>query len=131
MLFLFMIYYYQPDKLDPQGKKRKFIRYSEHSKGYVFIDEQSSENIIEFESQDVIFLENEFSRKIEIGQDFSLYEEQEQNDLIITNHLVHISEPPIVSCLSENKSVDDVELNSSQSQVIHINCIRIFFKVIF
>jgi hypothetical protein len=61
---------HQHDKLGPRGKKNIFIRYSEHFKGYVFIDEQSSGSVTEFESRDIIFLENEFSRKGEIVQDF-------------------------------------------------------------
>jgi hypothetical protein len=63
----------------------------------MFIGEQSSGSVIEFESRDVILLENKFSRKDEIVHDFSLYEVDEQNDLIVVNHLVHISEPPTVS----------------------------------
>jgi hypothetical protein len=58
---------HQHDKLGPRDKNSIFIRYSEHSKGYVFIDEQF---VTKFESRDVIFLENEFPRKDEIVQDF-------------------------------------------------------------
>ena len=47
-------------KLSARGKKCVFIRYSEHSKGYVFIGEHDSENLIEFESRDVTFLKNDF-----------------------------------------------------------------------
>ena len=37
------------EKLGPRGKKSIFIRYSEQSKGYVFIGEQEGGNITEFE----------------------------------------------------------------------------------
>jgi hypothetical protein len=39
--------------------------------------------------------------------------------LIITNHLVHLPEPPITSHLNGSKSVDDAEPNSVQSQIRH------------
>jgi len=117
---------HQHGKLGPRGKKSIFIRYSEHSKGYVFIGEQSSGSVTEFESRDVIFLENEFPRKGEIGQEFSLYEvEEEQDDLIVANRLVHIPEPPTVSHPSGSKSVDDAEPSSAQSQIRHSNRARV------
>jgi len=49
-------------KLSAKGKKCIFMRYSRHSKGYVFIDELEDENITEIVSRDVIFLENDFSK---------------------------------------------------------------------
>jgi Reverse transcriptase (RNA-dependent DNA polymerase) len=91
----------------------------------VFIDEQSSGSVSEFESRDVIFLENEFPRKGEIVQDFSLYEVDEQNNLIVVNRLVHIPEPPTVFHPSRRKLADDVEPNSTQSQIRHNNCARV------
>jgi Reverse transcriptase (RNA-dependent DNA polymerase) len=90
----------------------------------VFIGEQSSESVTEFESRDVIFLENEFPRKSEIVH-FSPYEVDEQNKLIVANHLVHIPEPPTVSHLSGRKLVDDAEPSSAQSQIRHSNCARV------
>jgi hypothetical protein len=119
---------HQHGKLGPQGKKSIFIRYSKHSKGYVFIGEQSSESVTEFESRDVIFLENEFPRKSEIVH-FSPYEVDEQNNLIVTNHLVHIPEPLTVSHPSGRKLVDDAEPSSAQSQIRHSN--RAILNVIF
>jgi hypothetical protein len=68
---------HQHGKLGPRDKKSIFIQYFEYFKGYVFIGKQSSESVIEFESRDVIFLENKFSRKDEIVQDFSIYEVDE------------------------------------------------------
>ena len=60
---------HQHDKLRLRDKKNIFIRYSDHSKGYVFIGEQVSGSVTEFESRDAIFLKNEFSSKGEINLD--------------------------------------------------------------
>ena len=61
-------------KLGLKGKKSIFIRYSEHSKGHIFISESENGSVTEFESWDVTFLENEFLRKCDIDQDLSLFE---------------------------------------------------------
>ena len=50
-------------KLGPKGNKCIFIRYSEHSKGYVFIGENNDRSSIEIESRDVDFLEEDFPNK--------------------------------------------------------------------
>ena len=75
-------------KLGPRREKGIFIRYSETSKGYVFIGEQDSGSITEFESRDVIFLENEFPKKGEIGEDNSLFEtlDNDNEDTILSLH---------------------------------------------
>lgn len=54
------------------------IRYSKHSKGYVFLGEQDNGSIIEFESRDATFLENDFLKLGEIRQDLSLFETHDQ-----------------------------------------------------
>ncbi|KAL1209598.1 Retrovirus-related Pol polyprotein from transposon TNT 1-94 [Cardamine amara subsp. amara] len=59
-------------KLDPRGKKCIFIRYSEHSKGYVLIVEQTDGSVTEIESRDVTFLENDFPKRGEIDKEFHL-----------------------------------------------------------
>ena len=41
---------YRHGKLGPRGKNSIFIRYSEHSKGHVFIGENESGNVTKFES---------------------------------------------------------------------------------
>ena len=61
-------------KLGARGKKCIFIRYSEHSKGYVFIGEHNSGSLTEFESRDVTFLENDFPQQGDINKDLSFYE---------------------------------------------------------
>ena len=50
------------------------MRYPEVSKEYVFIGEHENSIVIEFESRDVVFIENEFLRLGDVGQDFTLYE---------------------------------------------------------
>ncbi|KAJ4730414.1 Gag/pol protein [Rhynchospora pubera] len=54
-------------KLGPRGKKCIFIRYSEQSKGYVFIGEDLSGTVTEFEARDATFLEEEFPRQREVS----------------------------------------------------------------
>ena len=60
-------------KLGPRGKKCIFIRYSEYSKGYVFLGEDINESVMEIESQDVIFLEEDFPGRGEIDRDLHFY----------------------------------------------------------
>ena len=43
-------------KLGPRGKKCIFIRYSEHSKGFVFIGEKADGRVMEIELRDIVFL---------------------------------------------------------------------------
>jgi len=50
------------------------MRYSEYSKGYVFIIEQENWSMTEFESRDITFLEDEFPKNGEIWEDCSLFE---------------------------------------------------------
>ena len=50
------------------------MRYPEVSKGYIFIDEQENGTVTEFGSRDVVFIENEFPKLGDVGQDFTLYE---------------------------------------------------------
>ena len=61
-------------KLIPKGKKCIFIRYSESSKGYIFLGEDINGSITEIESRDVVFLEEDFPRRGEIDKDTHFYE---------------------------------------------------------
>ena len=61
---------HQYGKLGPRGKKWIFIRYSELSKGFVFVGEEADERVTEFESRDVVFLEEDYSKRGEIDKDF-------------------------------------------------------------
>ena len=79
-------------KLGLRGKKSIFIRYSKHSKGHVFIGENESGNVIEFESRDATFLENEFPRRGDVNQDLSLFKMEDQNDLFIPSQVGDIRE---------------------------------------
>ena len=73
-----------------RGKKSIFIRYSKHSKGHVFIGKNQSGSIIEFETQDVTFLENEFPKRGDVDQDLSLFEMINQDDLLIPSQVEYI-----------------------------------------
>lgn len=61
-------------KLGPRGKQCVFVRYPEVSKGYVLVGEQENGQVTEMESRDVTFIEDQFPKLGDIGQDFSLYE---------------------------------------------------------
>ena len=58
-----------------------FIRYSEHSKGYVMYGEHPNGGMIEVDSRNVEFLEDEFPSIGEIKQDTALYELPLDNQL--------------------------------------------------
>jgi hypothetical protein len=61
-------------KLGPRGKKCIFIKYSEHSKWFVFIGEIANGRVIEIESRDVKLIEKDFPMIGEVNKDFWLYE---------------------------------------------------------
>ena len=61
-------------KLSPKERKCAFIRYNGLFKGYVFIGEHEDEIVIELESQDVTFLEDDFPHTDQIDIDLYLYE---------------------------------------------------------
>lgn len=66
-------------KLGPRATKMVFIRYPEHSKGYVMFGEQPNSGLTEVDTRNVDFLEDEFPSIGEIKTDLELYELQ--NDL--------------------------------------------------
>ena len=101
-------------KLGPRGKKSIFVRYPEVSKGYIFIGEHENGTVTKFESQDVVFIKNEFSKLGDVGQDFTLYKTQEMD----TQRLLHSSgrnlEEEDNDLLPPNNSnVHDLELSRS------------------
>ena len=61
-------------KLGHRGRKCIFIRYNEHSKGYVFIGEHEDGTVTELESGDATFLEDNFPHMGKIDRDLHLYE---------------------------------------------------------
>ena len=63
-------------KLGPRATKMIFIRYPEHSKGYVMYGEHPSGGMKEIDSRNVDFLEDEFPTIGEVKQDLQLYELQ-------------------------------------------------------
>jgi len=62
--------------LGPRAIKMVFIRYPEHSKGYVMFGEHPNGGMTEVDSCNVDFLEDEFPRIDEMKQDLQLYELQ-------------------------------------------------------
>jgi hypothetical protein len=69
------------EKLGPRGKKKcVFIRYSEHSKGYVLIREQTDGRVTKIESQDVDFIEDDFPTRGEVDRNLELYETLDQEE---------------------------------------------------
>lgn len=79
-------------KLGHRGKKCIFIRYSEHSKGYVLIGEHSDGSVTEIESRGVTFLENDFLRRGEIDKEFHLQEMEDPTNVASTNQSVEVGE---------------------------------------
>ena len=57
---------HQYRKLGPRGKKCIFIRYSELSKGFVFVGEETDRRMTKFKSRDVVFLEEDYPMRGEI-----------------------------------------------------------------
>ena len=78
---------HQYEKLSPRRKKCIFIRYSEVSKGFVFLGEEVDERMTKFESQDVVFLEEYYPIRGEIDKDFQFYE-MEDSDYDAPSHSV-------------------------------------------
>ncbi|XP_019257602.1 PREDICTED: uncharacterized protein LOC109235802 [Nicotiana attenuata] len=112
-------------KLGPRGKKCIFIRYSETLKGYVFIGQQESGSVIEFESRDVPFLEDEFPKKGEVGQDLTLFEIMDQEvqgslhssgRILAHDELVSHRRPP--SSSDANESNPSVFSGSDQMDLV-------------
>ncbi|KAL0349840.1 UNVERIFIED_CONTAM: hypothetical protein Sradi_4133200 [Sesamum radiatum] len=60
--------------LDPSAYKLIFIRYCDHSKGYVMFGEHRDKGMTEIESGDVDFLEEDFPSLSEIKGNLELYE---------------------------------------------------------
>ena len=70
---------HQYGKLGPKGKTCIFIRYSETSKGFVFINEKADGSVTELESRDVVFLEEDFPMRGKVNKDFQFYENLENS----------------------------------------------------
>ncbi|KAL0394937.1 UNVERIFIED_CONTAM: Retrovirus-related Pol polyprotein from transposon TNT 1-94 [Sesamum latifolium] len=62
------------EKLGPRANKLIFIRYCEHSKGYVMYGEHPDKGMTEIESRDVDFLEEDFPSISEVKGNLELYE---------------------------------------------------------
>lgn len=68
-------------KLGPREKKCIFIRYIDHFKGYVVIDEQYDGTVYEILLQDVNFIENEFLIRSEVDRILKLQEAVDQEEV--------------------------------------------------
>ena len=90
-------------EIGPRGKKCIFIRYSELSKRFVFVGEEADGRVTEFESRDVVFLEEDYPTRGEIEKDFQFYE-MEDPDNGTPSHLVEGLEETFN--LSENSGSD-------------------------
>ena len=104
-----------------RGKNIFFIRYHEHSKGYILIGERYDGTITELEPRDVIFLENEFSSITDVDKDIRLYE---MNDpLSIINR---IEENPNLPGISDRSgSQPFCGMTSQDTSIRRSNCISI------
>ena len=69
---------HQYGKLGP--RRKKCIRYSKLFKGFVFVGEEADGRVIEFESRDVVFLEEHYLMKGEIKKDFQFYEMEDPDN---------------------------------------------------
>ena len=94
-------------KLGPRGKKCILIRYSENSKGFVFIGEDFCGRITEIKSRDVTFLEDQFPVKDDVDKSHHLYEIDEQGN-VGTSH--QIDDIPTVVTNSVSTSGSTKEL---------------------
>ena len=92
--------------MGPKDKNSIFIRYLEHSKGHIFISENKSGSVTEFESGDITFLENEFPKRGDVDQDLSLFEMEDQDDLFIPSQVGDICEN-VSRSLDPNRNEND------------------------
>ncbi len=81
-------------KLGPRGKKCISIRYSEHSKGYVLIGEQTDGRVTEIESQDVDFIEDEFPTRGEVERNLEFYETMDREESALSRLVENDEEIP-------------------------------------
>ncbi|XP_074569538.1 uncharacterized protein LOC141826187 [Curcuma longa] len=100
-------------KLGPRGRKCIFIRYSETSKGYVFIGEQQDGGFSEIESRDATFIETEFPTRGEIDKTIPLFEEKDTVPLSTNQESQEIPE----SSQSSGRNLPSHELTSHQSNL--------------
>lgn len=83
---------YSYGKLGQWENKCIFVRYSEHSKCYVFIGENNDGTISKKNSRDITFIENEFPKRGKIEGNIQLYELNNNKDQnIISQIMAHES----------------------------------------
>ena len=110
---------HQFGKLGPRGKKCIFIRYSHHSKGFVFIGEGSDGRTTEIESRDVTFIEDYFPTKGTVDRSSHLLEletDQEANPIEWEPHSRSNQELLPSSHLSgRNEDVNSISIDESNT----------------
>ena len=104
-------------KLGPRGRKCIFIRYNEHSKGYVFIGENENGTVTKLESRDVTFLEDDFPRMGEIDRDLHLNEMMDP-DIRSTPKQQLMLEPSGSELIPIASIVKELMLRKSSRQII-------------
>ena len=96
---------HQYGKLGLRGKKCILIRYSELSKGFVFFGEEADGRVIEIESRDVVFLEDDYPTRGEIEKNFQFYEMEDPDNGVPSDSIKRLEE---TLNLSKNNGSDFV-----------------------
>ena len=104
-------------KLGPRGRKYIFIRYNEHSKGYVFIGEHEDGKVTELESRDATFLEEDFPCMGEIERDLHLYDMMDLG-IISTPKQQLMPEPSRSELVPVTSTMNESILRKSYIQII-------------
>ena len=107
---------HQYGKLGTKGKKCIFIRYSETSKGFVFIGEKADGSVTELESRDVVFLEEDYPVRAKVNKDFQFYENLENGDPTTVEGLEDTLNPPEESGSDIVPDPTPMEQDHEQSQ---------------
>lgn len=120
---------YQHGKLGPRGKKCIFVRYSEHSKGYV------DGTVYEIESRDVDLLEIDFPNKGNESKEMNFYEMEEDlgsptrtietEEAIPQAPVDSGSDMPSSSSLPLNEESPAPQMRRSQGVTLHVVSLRL------
>ena len=97
-------------------KKCIFIKYSETSKGFVFIGEKPDGSVTELESRDVVFLEEDFPMRGKVNKVFQFYENLENGDPTTVEGLENTLNPPEESGSDIVPDPTPMEQDHEQSQ---------------
>ena len=105
------------EKLDPRAIKMVFIRYPAQSKGYVMYAEHPNDGMIEIDSRNVDFLEDEFPAIDEVKKDIELFELQQniqpsfgEGENLGSNQVTEDGMPPLHEGNEGDLSAQDNEI---------------------